>query len=461
MTNTYSILGSARSGLAVAKLLRSEGAEVFVSDSRPLAEATDAIEQLEAMGVPYEFGGHTPRVLDASTIVLSPGVPDTIPIVRKAIAKGIQIVSEIEIASMRCRAPIVAITGTNGKTTTTELAGHIFRAAGRKTFVAGNVGFAFSEIAVEADEESVVVLEVSSFQLEHIVSFRPRVAVVTNVTPDHLDRYTDFAHYFAAKRRIAENQKLEDALILGIDSEPIRTASFRGRAKRLEFTRDAIVTAGAFVHGGDVIVRRSDGADAEKLIAAEEIGIRGPHNLYNAMAASLAALFLGVDLATVAQALREFKGVPHRLEAVGEIDGVRYVNDSKATNVDSVRYALLSFDEPIVLIAGGTSKKAAYDALFELVGERVKAIVLVGDAAEEMETALAPHARIVRAGHNMKDAVEAARAIAQSGDVVLLSPACASFDMFKNFEHRGDVFRALVQSMTTQSGVSTSSKLPA
>ncbi|MBC8145137.1 MAG: UDP-N-acetylmuramoyl-L-alanine--D-glutamate ligase [bacterium] len=450
MTNTYSILGSARSGLAAAKLLHAEGSDVFVSDSRPTSESAEAIALLDELGIPHEFGGHTERVLKASTIVLSPGVPDTVAIVRRAIGMGKDLVSEIEIAAARCRAPIVAITGTNGKTTTTELAGHIFRAAGRKTFVAGNVGLAFSEIAAEADESSVVVLEVSSFQLEHIKTFRPRVAVVTNVTPDHLDRYSDFAHYLSAKKRIAENQTTDDTLIVGVDSEPVRTASFRGRAKRLEFSSDAIVTAGAFLHGGDVMIRRGDAESAEKLIEADDIRIRGPHNLYNAMAASLAALSLGVDREVVANALRDFAGVPHRLEAVGEIDGVRYVNDSKATNVDSVRYALASFDEPIVLIAGGTSKKAAYNALFDLVRDRVKAVVLVGDAAGEMETAFAPHARIIRAGYSLEDAVEAARSIAVHGDVVLLSPACASFDMFKNFEHRGDAFRALVHAMRSR-----------
>jgi UDP-N-acetylmuramoylalanine--D-glutamate ligase len=441
---SYSIIGSARSGLAAARLLRGEGADVFVSDSRRREDAGDAIAELEALGVPFEFGEHGDRVLDAGTIVLSPGVPDTIPIVRRAIERGIAIVSEIEIAAARCRAPIVAITGTNGKTTTTELAGHIFRSAGRTTYVAGNVGRAFSEIAALADASSVVVLEVSSFQLEHIARFRPRVAVVTNVTPDHLDRYESFDAYRAAKLRIAENQTADDTLVLGTDSDAVRDARFPGDARVVEFSQQREVGLGAFVRDGDVMVRLERGGGARRLIAAGEIRIRGPHNLYNAMAASLAAASLGVELATIACALREFPGVAHRLEPVGVVDGVLYVNDSKATNVDSVRYALASFDEPIVLIAGGRSKHAPYDAILDLVRERVKAVVVIGEAADEMAEAFSSLVPVHPAGFSFENAVAIARSLAEPGDVVLLSPACASFDMFSNYEHRGDVFRALV-----------------
>lgn len=448
--STYSIIGSARSGLAAAKLLRAEGSEVFVSDNRPAADAAEAIAALESLGARYEFGGHSDRVLEALTIVLSPGVPDTIPIVRRAIERRISVVSEIEIAAERCRAPIVAITGTNGKTTTTELAGHILRTAGRRTFVAGNVGLAFSEIVAQADESSVVVLEVSSFQLEHIRSFRPRVAVITNVTPDHMDRYAGFAEYLAAKLRIAENQTSHDWLVVGVDSEPLREAEPGGGAHMLAFSQQEEVASGAWLHDGAVMLRLHPTVGAVRLIAADEIRIRGPHNLYNAMAASLAAAALDVEPETIATALREFAGVAHRLEPVGEVDGVEYVNDSKATNVDSVRYALASFDRPIVLIAGGVSKHAPYDAILELVRERVRAVVLVGESAEEMQRALEPLVPVHRAGVSLEDAVATAREIAEPGDVVLLSPACASFDMFRNYEHRGDVFRGLVQEMARQ-----------
>lgn len=443
--SSYSIIGSARSGLAAATLLRAEGADVFVSDHD--AGRPEVTTSLDAQGIAYEFGGHTDRVLDASTIVLSPGVPDTIPIVRKALERGIAVLSEIEIAAARCRAPIVAITGTNGKTTTTELAGNIFRAAARRTFVAGNVGTAFSQIVGEADESSVVVLEVSSFQLEHIRTFAPRVAVITNVTPDHMDRYASFDDYLGAKLRIAENQSERDTLIIGIDSEPLRSATFAGSARRLEFSQKHMIDAGAYLDNGDVMVRLHAADDGERLIAANDVRIRGPHNLYNAMAATLAAMSLGVDRATVAGGLREFGGVPHRLEPVGEIDSVLYVNDSKATNVDSVRYALASFEQPIVLIAGGVSKRAPYDAILDLVRDRVKAAVLIGDAAGEIDAALSPLTTTVHAGTSMEDAVATARSIARSGDVVLLSPACSSFDMFTSYEHRGDVFRSLVQEM--------------
>ncbi|HVK37084.1 MAG TPA: UDP-N-acetylmuramoyl-L-alanine--D-glutamate ligase [Candidatus Kapabacteria bacterium] len=446
---THTVIGSARSGLAAVRLLRAEGATVFVSDSRPAVDAAESIAALEEMGVEYEFGGHTDRVLEAATIVLSPGVPDTIPIVRKAVERGLAVVGEIEIAAARCRAPIVAITGTNGKTTTTELAGHIFRTAGRRTFVAGNVGLAFSEIAAEADETSVVVLEVSSFQLEHIVEFRPRVAIVTNVTPDHMDRYASFEAYLAAKLRIAENQTSDDTLIVGVDSAPLREAPFAGGAHMLAFSQLEEVASGAWLKDGTVMLRLHPTLEPVALIAADEIRIRGPHNLYNAMAASLAAAAMGVEPETIARSLREFPGVAHRLEPVGDVDGVAYVNDSKATNVDSVRYALASFDRPIVLIAGGVSKHAPYDAILDLVRERVKAVVLVGEAADEMQKAFEPLVPVHRAGMSLEDAVAQARRIAEPGDVVLLSPACASFDMFRNYEHRGDRFRELVQSMAT------------
>jgi UDP-N-acetylmuramoylalanine--D-glutamate ligase len=444
---SYSILGSARSGLAAAKLLHAGGAAVFVSDARPAEEAREAIAVLEGLAIPFEFGGHSDRVLDATTIVLSPGVPDTIPIVRRALEMGIAVVSEIEIAAERCAAPIVAITGTNGKTTTTELTGHIFRSAGRRTFVAGNVGLAFSEIASDADAGSVVVLEVSSFQLEHIRRFRPRVAVITNVTPDHMDRYASFEAYLAAKLRIAENQTSDDTLVVGIDSDPLRTARVRGDARMLAFSQREEVAAGAWLEEGTVMLRTAPSMMPVELTAADEIRIRGPHNLYNAMAASLAAAALDVEHATIARSLREFAGVPHRLEPVGDVDGVQYVNDSKATNVDSVRYALASFREPIVLIAGGRSKQAPYDAILDLVRERVKAVVVIGDAADEMTRAFSSLVPVHPAGYSFESAVTLARSLAAPGDVVLLSPACASFDMFRNYEDRGDQFRELVRAM--------------
>jgi UDP-N-acetylmuramoylalanine--D-glutamate ligase len=447
--DSYSILGAARSGLAVAALLRLEGAEVFVSDTRPAESSGEAIRRLEEIGAAYEFGGHSDRVLDAGTLVLSPGIPDTIPIVRRAVERGMAITNEIEIASRRCRGRIVAITGTNGKTTTTELAGHIFRTAGRRTFVAGNVGIAFSEIVPETDDESVVVLEVSSFQLEHIVSFKPRVAVVLNITPDHLDRYAGFAEYAEAKFRITMNQDAGDLLIYNADDRNLAPLPARSRARSVGFSIRRELPAGAFTREGELVIRTNEPGTSnnDPLMPVEQIRIRGPHNLYNSMAAALSARALGVEDSAIRRGLETFAGVPHRLEPVRELDGVRWVNDSKATNVDSMWYALSSFAEPIVLIAGGKSKKNNYDAVLPLIAERVKAAVLVGDAGDEMEAAFGSITTIHRAGHDMERAVAMARAAAAPGDVVLLSPACASFDMFNNYEHRGDVFKSLVDAL--------------
>ncbi|HVZ37750.1 MAG TPA: UDP-N-acetylmuramoyl-L-alanine--D-glutamate ligase [Candidatus Kapabacteria bacterium] len=451
--STYSILGAARSGLAVAALLAREGAQVFVSDAKPSSSCGDAEERLRSLGVGYEFGGHSPRVLESSTLVLSPGVPDTIPIVAQARERGMAITNEIEIAAARCRAPIVAITGTNGKTTTTELAGFIFRAAGRRTFVAGNVGVPFSEIVTQADEAGVVVLETSSFQLEHIGTFKPKVAVILNVTPDHMDRYPDFEAYREAKLRIAMNQDAGDALLYNADDAALADLPGRFRSRAIGFSIRREVPVGAFSREGVMILRTpaGDAVREESVLPAAAIRIRGPHNLYNSMAAALAARLMDVPAGTIARALQEFAGVPHRLEPVRELDGVRYVNDSKATNVDSLWYALSSFSEPIVLIAGGRSKKNVYDAVLPLIHERVKAAVLIGDAADEMEQAFAAHTAIHRAGYSMENAVGIARSMAAPGDVVLLSPACASFDMFNNYEHRGDVFKSLVNALAPRS----------
>jgi UDP-N-acetylmuramoylalanine--D-glutamate ligase len=446
---TYSILGAARSGLAVAKLLRSEGRSVFVSDSRARADALQAIERLEEVGAAYEFGGHSDRVLESDLIVLSPGVPDTIPIVRRAVELGIEVTNEVEIASRRCRAPIAAITGTNGKTTTTELLGYILRCAGKQAWVAGNVGLPFSQIVDSAESDDVVVLEASSFQLEHISQFRPRVAVVLNVTPDHMDRYQNFESYRQAKLRITMNQQADDVLIYNADDPSLEDISRISHAQLLAITlRQEMASSsspGAFLREGLVVLRH---ATEEILMQADEIRIRGPHNLYNSMAAALSARSLGLSIEAIREGLAGFPGVAHRLEPVAEIDGVRYVNDSKATNVDSLWYALSSFTDPVVLIAGGRSKKNVYDALLPLIKGRVKAAVLIGEAADEMEKAFAETTDTHRAGESMEKAVALARSLAQPGDVVLLSPACASFDMFRDYEQRGDIFKQIVMAIT-------------
>ncbi len=455
MGGSYTILGAARSGLAAARLLRREGARVFVSDAG--AHREDVARTLERIGCEFEFGGHTDRVLEQEVIVLSPGVPDTIDVVRRAIAAGLPVLSEIEVAARRFPGRIAAITGTNGKTTTTELAGFILRRAGVPTFVAGNVGLAFSEIVPEADEHSVVVLEVSSFQLEHIETFRPDVAVLLNITPDHMDRYESFGHYVAAKFRIAMNQRPEDVLVYNDDDPEVRRLPEQAASTPLAFSIEHEVDAGAFVRDGVLQTRlpktliggqgNSNASIIEERMQIDQIRIRGPHNLYNAMAAALLARCFGVGDAAVLDALREFPGVAHRLEPIREIDGIRWINDSKATNVNALWYALNSFEEPIVLIAGGRSKNNDYGSVLDVVEQKVRAMVVLGEAAEEMQRAFAGRTDVRAAGRSLQEAVAIARAIARTGDVVLLSPACASFDMFDNYEHRGETFRHLVEAL--------------
>jgi UDP-N-acetylmuramoylalanine--D-glutamate ligase len=444
----FSVLGAARSGIAAAGLLRSAGAAVFVSDRAAATTMTTAALALERIGAESEFGENTSRVLDADTLVVSPGVPTEAPVVQKALARKIPVVSELEVASWFCAAPIVAITGTNGKTTTTTLLGRMLTDARVPCVVAGNIGTAFSEVASDAVAGGAAVLEVSSFQLDHIAAFRPRVAALLNITPDHLDRYRhSMDRYVAAKQRVFENQRQGDALIYNADDEGARGA-VEGRVARgvtlLPFSTRQTLRAGAFIEAGSLTAV----VDGKKLgiIAADGISIPGEHNLANAMAATLAALALRVSPASLRATLRNFKGVEHRLEFVREVDGVTYVNDSKATNVDSVWYALRSFRRPLIVLIGGRDKGNDYMRLLGPVREHAKAVVAIGESADKVAGAFGPVVRTVRA-LSLQEAVDRARELAAAGDVVLLSPACASFDWFRDYEHRGKAFKEIVMRM--------------
>lgn len=442
------VVGGARSGLAVARLLRKAGAEVFLTEQQPAPPGLEAT--LEELGVRYEFGGHTPRALEADLMVISPGVPSTAPLVQQARRIGLPVYSEIEVASWFCRAPIVAVTGTNGKTTTTSLIGYIFRRAGRRTIVAGNIGYPFSDYVLDTTPDDVVVLEVSSFQLDHVATFRPRVSVLLNITPDHLDRYNyNFNEYAQSKFRIFANQRGEDVLVYNHDDELIRMAAERAHRKRglrvLGFSQRTELPTGAFVRDGYLILRIEQ--QEEVLMHANELALRGRHNLYNSLAAAVAARVMEVRNDVVRESLASFEGVPHRLEFVRELDGVRYVNDSKATNVNAVWYALESFSCPIVLIAGGRDKGNDYSVLKPLVKEKVRALVAIGESADKLLRELGPLVPHAVKAQSMEEAIQYARVFAEPGDVVLLSPACASFDMFENYEDRGDTFRRLVMSL--------------
>jgi len=442
----FSILGAGKSGRAVARLLKTRRAKVFLSEKGKQSKFEETARELDETGIEYEFGDNTHRVLDADYVVLSPGVPLDAPIVKLAREKGIKILSEIEIAFDECEAPVVAITGTNGKTTTTTLVGEIFKRAGWNTLVAGNIGIAFSEIVDHAKgEKSVVVLEVSSFQLDAIDEFRPKVSALLNITPDHLDRYKNFEAYIQSKYRIVENQKGYDTFVYNHDDENVRNCADTVNIRTLGFSLKAELKQGAFLQGEDVILRI--GREKEILINKNEIGIPGPHNLMNAMAAALMTRVLGVEYDAIRETLRTFQGVEHRIEFVRERNGVKYFNDSKATNVDSVYYALGSFKEPVVIILGGKDKGNDYSKIKELVEQHVKAIVTVGKGAEKVEKFFKDMKPIHSAGMSMEEAVRLAADAASPGDIVLLSPACASFDMFDNYEHRGKIFKELVNQL--------------
>jgi len=432
----------------VTRLLQAAGASVFVSDNAPQDTKEEAARALAGLGVAYEFGGHSARVLDADIIVISPGVPDSVPVVQEALRRGIAMVSELEVSSWFCPGPIVAITGTNGKTTTTTLCGRMFEDARRPVVVGGNIDPAFADVVGGMTPRHTAVLEVSSFQLDHISTFRPRVAVLLNITPDHLDRYDhDFSKYVESKSRVFAHQGDGDTVIYNEDDDVTRHAvdeRLPAGVHRLPFSVRRTLTEGAWVAEGKLRTcvhgRRSD------VIATGDISIRGTHNLYNAMAATLSAQVMEVSTASVRATLRDFKGVEHRLEIVRTLNGITYINDSKATNVDSVWYALQSYDAPLILLLGGRDKGNDYTRLHELVRAHVKAIVAIGESAGKVQASFAGIVPVENAT-SMEQAVHAASARAEHGDIVLLSPACASFDWFKNYEHRGRVFKEIVRAL--------------
>ena len=445
-----SVIGAARSGTAAAKLLRSQGAQVFVSDKEPADKlpafgGQSQIQNLQSAGIPFETGGHSDRVYDCSLMVISPGVPSTSPVVVEAQGRGIKVVSELELASWFCKAPILAVTGSNGKTTTTTLLGRIFENTKRKSVVAGNIGTAFSNFVLDLDQKSVAIVEVSSFQLDHIETFHPKVSILLNITPDHLDRYgKSFENYIASKSRVFENQTMDDFLIYNFD-DPVTSLEVRKHAathvQALPFSVKMRLDTGAYVENGTVKLSMSGRGD--EIVAAKDISIRGVHNLYNSMAAALSARVMGISAEVISRTLKTFEGVEHRLEFVRVVNGVKYVNDSKATNVDSVWYALQSFEEPLIVLLGGRDKGNDYSRLYDLVRERVKAIIGIGESAEKVSQAFRDLTTVDKA-RSMEEAVQKAAALATRGDVVLLSPACASFDWFENFEHRGRVFKEIV-----------------
>jgi len=444
------IIGMARSGMAAAGLIRRVGGQPFISDSKPAEKLTDEIQRLQTEGIEFETGGHTDRLLKSDFIILSPGVPRTTEIVRRVIERGIPVFSEIELASWFCRGRIISVTGSNGKTTTTSLIGAILDEAGFNNQVCGNIGYPFSDAVFDIDENGFAVVEVSSFQLESIEEFAPHVAMILNITPNHLDRYENIDTYKAAKYRIAESQKSDDYLVLNADSEEIGSNDISTEAQITSFSISRSLPTGVFKRG-ESLVGIVNGEEIT-IIKADQIRIPGPHNLQNAAAASLAALLVGVKPEDIAATLRKFPGVEHRLEDVTTISGVRFVNDSKATNVDSVCYALKSFESPICLIAGGRDKGGNFDPIAKFGKGKIKEIIFIGEAREIMFEALG-RKFASQFADSMGEAVKKAFAGASPGDIILLSPACASFDMYDSFEHRGRTFKQAVLALNNDNSI--------
>ncbi len=444
------VIGAARSGIAVAKLFKSHGASVFVSELNSSDEVIAALHLLQKSGIGIEYGGHTDRVFDSALMIISPGVPSNSPVVIEAQKRRIKVVSEIEAASWFCPAPIVAVTGTNGKTTTTTLIGEIFREAKLEHVVAGNIGTPFSEVVNSLTSNSTAILEVSSFQLDHIEIFHPKVSVLLNITPDHLDRYDNsMEKYSASKARIFMNQTNDDVLIYNIDDEIVSRIVKSAKCKLLPFSINQKLNEGGYVvsdgsNNQRLVIRINN--EELTLVKIQDMYIKGVHNIYNSLAGALAAKVMGIGAETISQALKQFRGVEHRLEFVRELGGVKYINDSKATNVDSVWYALDAIDEPIILLLGGRDKGNDYSKLIPLIQKKVKAIVALGESAEKVYNELSSIKK-VQIVSSMDEAVKRAAMFAAPGEVVLLSPACASFDWFDNYEHRGKVFKELVNKL--------------
>jgi UDP-N-acetylmuramoylalanine--D-glutamate ligase len=448
------VVGLGKSGVASALFLKARGARVTVSDTKSGDELRNEIPALLDHGITVETGGHGERTFRGQDlIVVSPGVPVDAPLLVQARALGEAVIGEIELAAQFLPGPIVAITGSNGKTTTTALTGEILAAGGLSTLVGGNIGTPAISLAERAKPETVIVLEVSSFQLETIQTFRPKVAVVLNVTPDHLDRHRTFEAYVNAKARMFENQQASDFAVLNADDPPCVAMAGRTSAQVFWFSRKKEVQQGAWVRDGRIVFRDAsipkENARRE-IMQVSEIPLKGAHNLENVLAAVCAGALMGCASEKIRQAVRDFKAVEHRLEFVATIRGVDYYNDSKATNVDATIKALESFPANIHLILGGKDKGSDYTVLSDLLRQRVKRVYTIGAAAAKIESQLVSpkigNVEVVRA-ETLENALRKANAVAEPGDVVLLAPACASFDQFKSYEHRGKAFKEIVRGL--------------
>ncbi len=439
------ILGGGESGVGTAILGQQKGFEVFVSDKGEIKEKYK--EVLEHFEIEWESGDHTEaKILNADVVMKSPGIPDKAPLVKALVAKGIPVISEIEFASKYTDATLIGITGSNGKTTTTMMTYHLLKEGGLNVGMAGNIGDSFAKMVAEKDMDQYV-LEISSFQLDGIVDFKPHIAVITNITPDHLDRYEyKFENYIASKFRIVMNQDENDYLIYDADDEVMESWLKKNpvQSKLVPFSVKKKLEEGAWLEDKTIQIK----LEHKTLeMSTDILALEGQHNVKNTMAASMAALLVKVRKETIRQSIQSFQGVPHRLEKVLKINHVEYINDSKATNVNATFYALDGIKKPIVWIAGGVDKGNDYAELMPLVREKVKAIICLGMDNTKLKESFGNVIDLMVETYSMEEAVKVAYKIAERGDAVLLSPACASFDLFKNYEDRGDQFKAAIKNL--------------
>jgi len=449
------VVGLARTGVATALFCAARGARVTATDTRGESELGAAVAELRRAGVGLELAGHRQELIrEAELIIPSPGVPADAPLLQSARSKGLTIWSEIELASRFLKGRLIGITGSNGKTTTTSLIEHILKNAGFSTILAGNIGTPLISYVEKTSDKTITVAELSSFQLELIEKLRPNISVFLNLTPDHLDRHHTLESYGAAKARIFENQTEADSAVLNAD-DPGATPYAPAKPQVFWFSRKQRVAEGAFVKENEVLFRR-EGIE-EKVLKLADIPLAGSHNVENVLAAVAATRLAGAEPASVAKGVRSFAGVEHRLEFVAEIGGVRFYNDSKATNADATRKALDAFPGRILIILGGKDKGSDYTALQAPLREKAILALLIGAAASKIEKQIAGSVAIEQAG-TIERAVETAAHAARPGDVILLAPACASFDQFQNYEHRGRVFKELVQQLERQAASTTSGR---
>lgn len=446
MKLTVSILGAGESGVGAALLAKAKGFDVFLSDKGKIADQYCQI--LNEHGIAFESGKHTlEKLTEANVIIKSPGIPGHIQLIKEIKNQGIPVISEIEFASRYTDAKIIAITGTNGKTTTTLLTYHLLKESGFNVGVGGNLGNSFAAMVVE-DSFDYYVLEISSFQLDDIEHFKPDIAVLLNLTPDHLDRYQhDLMKYMESKFRIAMNQNLSDRFIYGGDTEFLKERALKldGHVQLMETSEVAHQNTGGWLSGNSMNFRLPEGTEID--IPLSGLPLYGKHNQLNALTASLVALSVGVKKEDIISGLKSFKNAPHRMELIDEIDGVQYINDSKATNVDAVYYALEGIDKNIVWIAGGVDKGNEYEQIALLVEKKVSHMICLGIDNKALTGFFSSRVTSLEEVTNMKDAIRSASEMARAGDVVLLSPACASFDLFNNYMDRGEQFRNEVKNL--------------